>query len=278
MDGGRLADWQLPIGVDRALWDYAHDHSIAWDYDEYFAGHNLLRFDQQFLERHFRVPGRLIDLGCGTGRVLERFAQRGFEVVGVDLSAEMLGVCAKKLAAERERVDLIRANFCDLAALRGASFDYATSMFSSLGMVAGPAWRRRALAEVHRILRPGGLFAFHVHNRWYNLTDPQGRRWLCVDLLKRLAGRPDAGDKVMPNYRGIPRLRLHVFSSREVRRELRRAGFSRVEQVPLSSARQGPLAAPWILGALRANGWLFLFQKSSEKFRSPRMVARPFSA
>ena len=35
------------------------------------------------------------------------------------------------------------------------------------------------LAEAHRILRPNGRFAIHVHNFWLNLRNPQGRTWLC---------------------------------------------------------------------------------------------------
>jgi len=44
------------------------------------------------------------------------------------------------------------------------SFDYAISMFSTLGMIRGRASRRRALAEACRILRPGGRMANEMCN------------------------------------------------------------------------------------------------------------------
>src|SRR2546426_12784937 len=68
------ADWQLPPGVDRGLWSYLHDEALAQRYDAELADCALLTVDRLFAERHFVQPGRLIDLGCGTGRLLLRFA------------------------------------------------------------------------------------------------------------------------------------------------------------------------------------------------------------
>lgn len=257
----RIADWQLPQGVDRALWEYAHDESIAWDYDAYFAEHHLLQMDREFLTRHFRVPGRLVDLGCGTGRILVHFADRGFEVVGIDLSRQMLAATAEKQYATGLPISLVRGNLCELSAIRDQVFDYAACMFSTLGMIVGVAARRRALREFHRILRPGGLFGLHLHNRWFNLTDPQGRKWLWRDLRRRLGNGEDAGDKVMANYRGIPNVRIHLFGMGEIRRELQQAGFQLVEALPLAASRAGVLRQAWCLGNFRANGWLLMARK-----------------
>ncbi|MFO0948638.1 MAG: class I SAM-dependent methyltransferase [Planctomycetota bacterium] len=254
----RRADWQLPVGVDRALWEYTQDESIAWDYDDYFSEHHLLQMDRDFLTRHFGTPGRLVDLGCGTGRILVHFAQRGFEVVGVDLSQQMLAVSAAKQSTLRVPLSLVRANLCELSAIRDHFFDYATCMFSTLGMIVGVKARRRALLEFHRILRPGGLLGFHLHNRWFNMTDSQGRRWLLADLFRQCRGGKDAGDKVMANYRGIPNVRIHLFSLREIRRELAVAGFRLVEALPLAPSRDGVLRHSWCMGGWRANGWLLM--------------------
>src|SRR5437879_11271567 len=90
------ADWQLPPGVSRALWDSLHDAALARSYDDRLAGTSLLDVDVRFVEEHCPRPGRLIDLGCGTGRLLLSLARRGFSVLGVDLSPEMLTVAAVK--------------------------------------------------------------------------------------------------------------------------------------------------------------------------------------
>src|SRR5262249_51821033 len=77
------ADWQLPPGVSRGLWDYLHDAGLARGYDASLAGSPLLGADLRFAEEQFPSPGRLIDLGCGTGRLAVAFARRGFRVVAV---------------------------------------------------------------------------------------------------------------------------------------------------------------------------------------------------
>lgn len=258
----RVADWELPAGVDRALWDYLHNDSVAFDYDTYFSEHNLLRLDREFLDRHFERPGRLLDLGCGTGRLAVHFAERGFSVVGVDLSERMLAVAREKCEEKGVPISLILGNICELGAFRDETFDYVISMFSTLGMVIGADQRATVVRSAARLLRPGGLFGIHVHNWWYNLTDPQGRRWLLSDLGKRVLHKPDAGDKVMGNYRGIPGLRLHVFTAREILRLMTLEGFRLVERFPLSPSRSGGWEGARWQANFRANGWLWMFEKA----------------
>ena len=142
--------WRLPDGVDAPLWQYAHTPRLADEEDTYFAGHPLFRADQRALDERFAVPGRLVDLGCGTGRHAIRFAQRGFAVTAVDLSRSMLDAVGRKARAEGIGLVRIQANVCRLGCIRDEGFDYALSMFSSLGMIRGQASRQRALAEARR--------------------------------------------------------------------------------------------------------------------------------
>src|SRR5262249_3343034 len=215
------ADWQLPPGVNRGLWDYLHDAELARGYDASLAGSSLFTVDLAFAEQVFDRPGRLLDLGCGTGRLLLPFARRGWWVVGVDLSEEMLRVAGEKAAAAGVAVARVKANLAALDGLADGTFDQAACLFSTLGMVCGRQARRRVLEHVHRLLRPGGRFLLHVHNRWFNAWDPQARRWLLGDLVRRLLCRADAGDRVMPVHQGIAGLTLHLFTRREVIRLLR---------------------------------------------------------
>lgn len=257
----RPADWQLPTGVDRALWDYLVDESIANDFDRYIEGASLVRIDCAFLETQFSRPGRLIDLGCGVGRVLIHFARRGFETVGVDLSEPMLRLVRDKARMLDLRIGLARANICDLEIFADGSFDYASCMFSTLGMVVSRENRRKVLLHVNRLLSPKGVFVLHVHNFWYNLQDPQGRRWLLSHLFSSAFRPACRGDKIMCNYRGIPNLRLHLFTRREINREMAAAGFREQASVPLSSDCSEPLTWRGYFPALRANGWLFAYGK-----------------
>jgi SAM-dependent methyltransferase len=255
------ADWQLPPGVPRGLWDYLHDPEVARRYDDNLAGCPLLAVDLSFAQRHFDRPGRLIDLGCGTGRLLIPFARRGYWVLGVDLSDEMLRVAGAKAAAAGVEVHRLRANLVELDGLADRSFDYAACLFSTLGMVAGADHRRRALGHVFRLLRPGGKFVLHVHNRWFLFWDRQARSWLLKDGLRSLFGGSAGGDKVMPVHQGLAGLMLHLFTRREAVRLLKGAGFRILEVCPLSLRPDGRLPWPRWFGWLRAYGYLLAAQR-----------------
>jgi SAM-dependent methyltransferase len=255
------ADWQLPPGVTRGLWDYLHDADLARNYDTNLADSSLFSLDCRFAEEYFPAPGRLIDLGCGTGRLLVPFARRGFRVLGVDLSEEMLRVAGAKAAAAGASVQRLKANIVELDGLRDGTFDYAACLFSTLGMVTGAAERRRAIGHVFRLLRPGGRFVLHVHNRWFNFWDPQGRRWLARDVLRSVAAKAGAGDRTMPVHQGIAGLSLHLFTRREAVVLLRAAGFRPVEVRPISLRDDGRLPWPWWFGWLRAYGYLIAAER-----------------
>jgi SAM-dependent methyltransferase len=134
-------------------------------------------------------------------------------------------------------------------------------MFSTLGMIRGRANRQRVLEHVWRIVKPGGLFILHVHNRWQNLRQPEGRRWLVANSLAWLLGAEvEPGDKFF-EYRGVPGMFLHVFTRRELCAALKLAGWRIREVVPLDTERRHALAHPWLLGRLRANGWIVVCQR-----------------
>ena len=251
-----LASWQLPPGVTRGLWDYLHNPAVARGYDDSLAGSLLFAVDQQFADRHFDPPGKLIDLGCGTGRLLLALARRGFWALGVDLSEEMLKVAGEKAAEAGVTIHRLKANLVELDGLAQHSFDYAACLFSTLGMVAGAAQRRRVVEHAYRLLRPGGKFILHVHNRWFNFWNPQGRRWLLGDLFRSLRGSAESGDREMPVHQGIAGLTLHLFTRREAARLLRGAGFRLLEVRPLSLKPEGRLTFHGWFGWLRAYGYL----------------------
>ncbi|MBX9653059.1 class I SAM-dependent methyltransferase [bacterium] len=257
----RIPDWQLPEGVDRPLWEYLQSPPIANDYDTFFADTRLMRLDREFLLQRFHKPGRMVDLGCGTGRLVVSFAERGFDVTGVDLSDNMLRVCDQKRKDLALSFRLEKANICDLSSLESETFDYSICMFSTLGMVVGVENRAAALREIHRITKPGGLFALHLHNKWFNVFDPQGRRWLLSDLFRRWRGDVDHGDKVQASYRGIPNLRLHLFTPSEIKRMLISSGFRLMELFPISTDQSRELQKSWIFPGIRSNGWLILAQR-----------------
>ena len=255
------ADWQLPPGVSRALWDYFHDPEIARAYDAGLDDTPLLTIDQQFVLEHCKRIGKVIDLGCGTGRLAITLAQHGYQPIAVDLSSEMLKVLGEKAAALGLAIPAVCANLVELGMFADQSFDHAACLFSTLGLIVGAEARQRAVAHAYRLLRPGGVFVLHVHNRWFNFWTAPGRRLLFNDLLASWLGRGVAGDYEMPPHHGVGRLTMHLFTRREVVRLLRSVGFEVVEVRPLSLRADGRLACPWWFGRLRSYGYLIAARK-----------------
>jgi SAM-dependent methyltransferase len=235
-----IPDWQLPPGVDRGLWDYLHSGEMTAGYDAQVAASPLAAADVRYCEAWFPASGRLIDLGCGTGRLAIHFARKGYACTGVDLSDEMLTKAAASAAAAGVRVDWRKGNLVELGDVPDQGFDYAACLFSTLGMVRGAENRRAVAGHAYRVLRPGGRFVLHVHNRWFHRLG--WRRFRSADVT-------------MPQgYGGAP-LTLHHFTKREAIRLLSAAGFRVADVRPVGAAGDLP-AARW-LPAVRAYGYLF---------------------
>jgi len=257
------ADWQLPTGVSRALWDYFHDPAVARNYDADLQGTPLLSIDQQFVLEHCRPVGKIIDLGCGTGRLAITLAQHGYAPIAVDLSPEMLKVLGAKAASLGLAIPRVCANLVELGMFADQSFDHAACLFSTLGLVVGAEARRRVVAQVHRLLRPGGVFVLHVHNRWFNFWTAHGRRLLFRDMFSSWLGRGVSGDYEMPPHQGVGRLTMHLFTCGEIVGLLRSCGFTIDEVRPLSLRPDGRLACPWWFGRWRSYGYLIAARKPS---------------
>lgn len=245
-----IPDWQLPPGVDRGLWDYLHAADMVAGYDEQMRASPLAAADVAFCDRAFATPGRLVDLGCGTGRLCRHFAAKGFECFGVDLSEEML---AK--ACETAGVEWVQANLTDFPAETNPTaretFDYAACLFSTLGMVRGADNRAKVVTNAFRLLKPGGRFVLHAHNRYFREL---GWKRVAAQRLKTLLGSPTAGDLAMPQAYGGAPLTLHHFTRREVMELLEVAGFTVKEVAALGTDGVSACGS-------RVYGWLLLAQK-----------------
>ena len=243
--------------VTDAMRHYAAEPHIATDYDNYYRNTDLLRYDTVVLDRAFERPGRLLDLGCGPGRHLVHFAEKGFEVTGLDLSPHMVELARENLKDANLRGRVIRGDICDLSDFEDGAFDYCIAMFSVVGMVRGSENRLGILRQVRRILAPGGLFAFHVHNRLYHAFYPGWIAWLArTYLVDRFIGR-EVGDRTVPVYRGIPNMYIHVFTEAEARDMIAGAGLEPVHIEYLNPRRTGPLPSPFAR-KWRANGFVFV--------------------
>jgi SAM-dependent methyltransferase len=116
----------------------------------------------------------VLDIGCGTGGHALVLAERGHEVVGVDLSPAMLERAREKASAAGQAIEFVEgdARSFDL----GRTFDVATFFFAVLGYQQTTDDVRAALASARRHLEPGGLLFLDIWNGPGVVADPPGTR------------------------------------------------------------------------------------------------------
>lgn len=263
-----VPSWQLPPGVSRGTWDYLTTSDIATQYDTFHDGHPLLTLDQALIQKHLppidenRTP-TVIDLGCGTGRSLLPLASQGWQGTGVDLSESMLAELTRKRdeLGLQGRVSTLHANIVELDSIADSSMDLVLCMYSSIGMVRGTVHRKRVFAHVKRMLRDQGTFLIHAHNRGSWLRDPGGVR-LTLSGWWRAKRDPDweLGDRFY-NYRNLPSMFLHIFSAKELKRELVVSGLAIEKFYLLNRQSSDMLERPWMLPHLRAGGFIAVCRK-----------------
>ena len=179
--------------------------------------HTIFRAELEALAERWK-KGELLNLGCGHGADFLPFKEN-FDLYGVDYSAGMLQL-ARKFA---EKYDFqVRLAQADLRKLPypDSCFDRAIAV-ASLHHIKGHSGQLRAMAEMKRVLRPGGEAFVTVWNRH------QPRFWF---KGKEILLPFRAGDETIQRY-------YYLFTYGELEKLARRAGFEILSSAPESHYR-----------------------------------------
>lgn len=149
----RLVNYDLAGGLDQEQYtsqfiDPADDaHRRNHDKDASFA----------FLARHVQGPARLLDIGCGNGRLLYVAKRAGWTVKGLELSAETAARVAERLG-----VPVVAADF--LATSAGPEDRHAWDVVSLRHVIEHLPDGLGAMARIRELLKPGGCFLAEMPN------------------------------------------------------------------------------------------------------------------
>lgn len=199
-----------------------------------------------YAEKHFRRAGlpvhTVLDLACGTGSLTCRLAERGYEMIGVDQSEEMLAVAAEKgRAVQGEKPIFLHQSMQELD-LYG-TIDACVCCLDSVNYVLQPEKLARAFRLVWENLAPGGLFLFDADTPeklaamdgqiFLDETEDDycvwrgeysARRRVCsfwMDIFRRDGAVWRRGEELHEEY---------AYSMTELEEYLRAAGFARIKQ------------------------------------------------
>jgi SAM-dependent methyltransferase len=119
--------------------------------------------------------GPVLEVGCGTGRVLIPTARAGIEIVGLDLSPSMLAICRASLAAEpvevQNHAQLVEGDMRSFGL--GRQFALITLPFRPFQHLTTVEDQTACLTTLHRHLRPGGRLILDLFNPSIpHLADP----------------------------------------------------------------------------------------------------------
>ena len=139
-------------------------HALAASYDrltndvDYEA---TVEFYMEILRREGLKPRTVVDLACGTGSVTKILAEKGFDVIGVDLSEEMLTEAFQKVQDMENPPRFVCQPLQELWLPRGV--DMAVCALDSLDYITNPNDCAEAICRTYKALNPGGIFIFDVN-------------------------------------------------------------------------------------------------------------------
>ncbi len=201
-------------------------HQVAEEYDRRWAYPASVTARQTaWLARKFR-PGRILDLGCGTGRMLGPLAQAGFDPVGLDHCAAMLATARRRHRGPR----LVLADAGQGLPFEDHCFDLIISLHATLSHLTDADERRRLAGEALRVLRPGGAMVLELpHPASFPPDQPAGAwRTFSPGISCRRLGRRT--EELRLDHRADLTTLIHVFDPTDLATWL--ADFDRVLLYP----------------------------------------------
>ena len=154
---------------------YSAYDQLAWFYNRYWGARfpaMALPILDRLLLSALPSGARILDLCCGTGHVTKAVAERGFDVVGIDGSLEMLRFARGNVPA----ASFVHANACAFA--MAPAFDAAIATFDSINHIMSAAELSALLANVRGALKDGGRFVFDINDEAAYLSEWGKSSWI----------------------------------------------------------------------------------------------------
>lgn len=212
--------------VNRAFFSHP---SVVLEYARAAANIGIWNSERELCEKFIARNAEILELGAGAGRVSLGLAKLGYARLTItDFAAPMIEI-AKIIFADARDVPAgtdLRFAVEDATKLSfpPESFDAAIFAFNGLQMIPKHTRRERAIAEIARVLRKGGIFIFTGHDRTHAARSAHWRReresW---ENNTRDPELDDFGDYNHATPQGV--MFIHAAEPAKIRAALQAAGF-----------------------------------------------------
>ncbi|MFW6046825.1 MAG: class I SAM-dependent methyltransferase [Candidatus Woesearchaeota archaeon] len=194
--------------------------------------HGLLETENYVIDKYFKSKGKVLDLGSGAGREAFVLAEKGFEIVGVDIAPNMIKY-AKKYA-KKHNISNVKFIAKDITKLNYPenSFDYIMLPTQTIEHIKGTTNRIKLLKQCKNFLKPSGIMFFTTHERksrfWWFWTKKE---------IGAIFKEPEEelGDTWIeannPETKMQEKMFLHFYTKKEAISEIKSAGLNLIEVV-----------------------------------------------
>lgn len=178
----------------------------------------------EFIKDYSAQGDRILDYGCGNGRLLELFSDKAVDYTGLDISGKMVNIAQEKY--RNPMVKIRKITSFDSLTFPGNYFNvvYSIAVFHHL---PSRALRQKVAKELHRVTRPGGFIIIAVWNLWQKKYFKN----ILINWGNKLLGRSrldwnDCWIDFKDNQGNIFNRYHHAFRENELRNIFLEAGFA----------------------------------------------------
>lgn len=191
--------------------------------------------DILFFKKYLKNGEKVLDLGCGSGR-LSRIFNQNIKYIGTDVAKEFIRIAKEKYPKK----SFIKTDYF----LQPFNDNYFDKIFclSVIHHIPSVTYRLKFLREIKRLLKPKGKLILTAWSVWQN---PKIKKIILKYKIKKLFGlsRMDYGDILVPfkNERGevLAERYIHCFDQNELKQLVKKAGFKILAIKVLKRDRKG---------------------------------------
>ncbi len=180
--------------------------------------------DLEFIKNYAKAGDKVLDFGCGNGRLLQLFENKNIEYFGVDVSQKLIDLAGKKHVGPKihfQKLDSDRFslpfadNFFNTA--------YAIAVFHH---IPGAKARKELARELWRVIQPGGYVVVSVWNLWRSaFADDLIKNWVKKSMGKSELDWNDFFISFKDNHGKIFQRYHHAFKPSELKKLFSSVGF-----------------------------------------------------
>ncbi|MCL2089443.1 MAG: class I SAM-dependent methyltransferase [Oscillospiraceae bacterium] len=226
----------MKLGIENTRAEYSVD-AVVEEYSDSVENVGLWLSERMIFAEYLDRQDRILDIGCGAGRVSFGLHRMGFHhISGLDLSEPMIEAAVKFSQTYGADIPFVTGSACRLPFDRD-SFDAAIFAFNGIMTISDKHARQKAFDEISRVLRQGGKFIFTTHYmddpRFTQYWKDERDKWDNNEQDKRLV---EYGDVIFVSDEkyGDAISFVHIPENGEVEDYLGNSGFDLVFSKPRS--------------------------------------------